>query len=434
MNIQILRNGVDSLYIAFRGALSANTLAALAAAKERALETGDDLPVEIMGIDGTIAPNGGGKSGYSYLFNTGIDGELWKIKKNDDPEQWNLFVEVSSLGLALKGYEAVKASLFETLETWGGRVIEESINRIDWAVDLVAPDFQLSAENFVNHSHCGVSDFSKGEQEEENTGSGFRVDYRNRKVKTVTVGKMPNRQVQVYDKRQEQIYKVNSPWFAIWGFDRADCPIVWRVELRAGKQYLKREPEQKKAWDIRTFADLEAAFGVMFETAMQQVRIIANGDYENISRAPDHAIWAAVRVELESALVGMVKGEITERVRTESRAQMTKMLSKQALGVAVSWSVASGHDLSEAAREFGSALDMEWRKYAYGEAFAKKYQAAAERLKFLNSEGSYDNANGSNNQRSGAAGQECAVIHERAGSGPGLGTGRGNHDGCYQPA
>jgi len=394
MSLTVLRSGIDTLDVAFMGALPGSVRAAMQDAKERAIENMSPEPLEINGVSGLISETGA-SGGYAFIFDTGKDGELWTFKNNDDPSNWNIRVSVRSARLACHGYRSCCERLFRSLEIFNAIVINESISRIDWAVDFVSSDFVLSAENFVCHSHCGVSEHS----EIDEGGSGFAVHYAGRETTSITVGKMPGRQVIVYDKRREQIRKADSVWFGVWGFEREDCPQVWRVELRAGKKHLKD-------WNITTFDDLDQKMGDMFKDAIEKVRILADGETEksNVTYANVAPIWAETGITLNVALHEHVSGAVRGRVLTGQRREMAKMYRQQVMGVAIPYAVALGHDAAEAAAEIGTALFKEWQAYSGNQEFQKKFKKTAERLKFLNGEREAGNADGFCYQGSGGTG------------------------------
>jgi hypothetical protein len=127
-----------------------------------------------------------------------------------------------------------------------------SVSRIDYAVDVLAPGFVLVPESFIMHSHCLRADHVD-----------MQIHGKSGRITSVTVGKMPARQVIVYDKRAEAIAHRKTHWWEIWNRalatrglpllepagDRSAC-AVWRVEMRAGKDLLKDR------WGIRDWAEL----------------------------------------------------------------------------------------------------------------------------------------------------------------------------------
>ena len=114
-----------------------------------------------------------------------------------------------------------------------------SIGRVDFAVDILAPEFDLEPEHFIMHARSRRKTFADLEQMQTHGPSG--------RFKSVTIGKQPGRQVIVYDKRKEVLSKRTVEWPIIWNrnlekmglpeldlVDRAKSQ-VWRVELRMGK-------------------------------------------------------------------------------------------------------------------------------------------------------------------------------------------------------
>ena len=114
------------------------------------------------------------------------------------------------------------------------------------------------------------------------------------------VGKMPGRQVIVYDKRREAIDKHKMQWFKIWGIDpKGKSNHIWRIELRAGKKHFKDR------WQLRTFADIEAAIGDVLKLAMEDIRYVADHQTDsNITRQQLHPLW-----EKASGIVFYAMGE-----------------------------------------------------------------------------------------------------------------------------
>ena len=63
----------------------------------------------------------------------------------------------------------------------------------------------------------------------------------NYSYESITLGKNPNRQIIVYDKRGEVIAKRNPAWFEFWDIHPKDMTqTVHRVEIRLYKEELKR--------------------------------------------------------------------------------------------------------------------------------------------------------------------------------------------------
>lgn len=219
MEIDVLRKGIDSLDVAFMGSVSALVREQLSEAKARAASEGKPEYVEIGGVAGHVGETGA-KGGYAFRFDTGPDGEIWTIKNSDDPTQWNIRVSVANAQLVVDGYHATKAALFDKLEKWGGKVLEESISRVDFAVDFVSEGYKIDVDLFSCHSHTEPEENGDEQEGIPVGGSEFSVRYARRQVNSLTIGKMPNRQVIIYDKRREVARKATTHWYEVWGLKR----------------------------------------------------------------------------------------------------------------------------------------------------------------------------------------------------------------------
>jgi len=417
--LRVIRRGFDTLDVAFQGAVNPRTRAALAEAKERAAEAQRPVLLEIEDFEGLVSPNGA-SGGYAFIWDTGPQGEIWTFKDNGDPEQWNIRVQVRSAKLAIQGYQATRDSLFGILDALGAYVRKESISRADFAVDFLAENFEFSSNDFVMHSHATARDDDDGLAWEEaaakayergieravreavskakahggdiekeaakaaaqvvKDGGGILTHSAGRKSTSVTIGKMPGRQVIVYDKRREAIRKSVTHWFDVWGFDKDDCPPIWRVEIRAGKEHLRD-------WRISTFDDLEAAIGDVYAAAVQSVRLLARQPEpgENVSRVESHPLWVLLTEELQGALreniSGIVKGRITEGYQD----QIQTMLRQQICGTVISYAVANGLTPEETKAHVIDILDRDMTAYYRDQPskFSTKFTEAKERYHFL---------------------------------------------------
>jgi hypothetical protein len=115
--------------------------------------------------------------------------------------------------------------------------------------------------------------------------------FRGRRLESVTIGKMPGRQIIVYDKRREAIEREKSFWFKSWGIAKDDPNAeVWRVEVRAGKKELKSK------YQIRRLEDFETGIGDLMVNALQEIRYLAHEQRDsNVSRQELHPLWSAAQ-------------------------------------------------------------------------------------------------------------------------------------------
>lgn len=349
--MDLIHRGFDALEIAYQGRVAAWARSKMLRAKEAALHDGEAVALTLGGVSGFVLPRGTrAEQGYAYIWDTGPDGCTWTIKESDDQEQWNLRVTVRSAWLATAGLDAVLDGLSGHLKAMAAQVLSESVGRVDYAIDFVAPGFVLDPEMVVAHNRCTVSPHAVDEPPED----PFRPVRRGRRWESVTVGRMPNRQVTIYDKRREVLMRDKPHWPVIWGVEWDDIPPIWRVELRAGKEHLKD-------WNITTVADLKDKMGDMFLAAVQSVRYLDREPRpaENITRVPVGVIWRAVREVLKESLLDYASGVQRGRIRVERRATVEAQYFAQARGLVVGWAVARGltpDRISEAGSDFSDQL------------------------------------------------------------------------------
>jgi hypothetical protein len=289
--MECLYSGFDGLDVAFDAALPRAALDTLEAAKDEAQAAMAPARAAVGTVDCLVAETGA-PGGYRYRFSTGDDGETWFIKAKPAPQSagyWGVRVSVNSLALALHGLDAIHKRLYDRLAAMGAEVKGEAVGRADFAADFRAPGFAIDPARFVAHSHS-----TKRDEVDDTLPS---TAWQGRRVSSVTIGKMPGRQVIVYDKRLEAVQKRKLHWFDIWGVDRAERVPVWRVEVRAGKRCLK------DIWRVTTVADLKATFADFVAHTFKAVRYLdAYNIDSNVTRAAVDPFWKEAARVMEAAL------------------------------------------------------------------------------------------------------------------------------------
>ena len=274
--------------LAIKGALAEPVLEQLEAAREIA-ETTQRKQMATIGPARQrflVQPHGQ-RGGYRYVLTNGPTGAIFAVKANPDPEEWNLFISVRAACLLTKGYEGTKQLLSDTIIGMGGMIRDHSVNRLDYAVDILATDFTLDMADFVTPGHAKVSAHWESGHSIGDNGEPIQPVMRGGRFETVTIGKMPGRQVILYDKRRAAIDKKELHWFEEWGVDRSDPgQQVWRVEIRAGKKALE------KGHIKRSFEAIDADFAGFLRKAMEEIRYVTGKqDHSNVSRAATHPLW-----------------------------------------------------------------------------------------------------------------------------------------------
>lgn len=341
--MEVLHRGFDGLDVAFEGQIGADLCSALEDAKAYASLSRKPTCLPWNGLVLLVAESGV-RGGYRFRADIGQFGGTWMFKAPNGKDKWGVRVSCSSLQLALFGLEETKHYLYDTLDALGIHLDGggESIGRVDFAVDILAPDFDLAAEDFVMHSNTGWA------QEGELVVP--RVNGKSDRITSVTVGKMPGRQVIVYDKRAEIIAKRKFAWWEIWDTYRAENenpPLVrenagqsraWRVEARAGKRHLKDK------WAITKWSDLEARCGDMIADTMCAVRHVIPSSDSNRSRWSTSKLWEIAQSEMSNELLGMRSFADVELVKEIQRAVFCDMMLKQSLGLVVTQGAVRGID------------------------------------------------------------------------------------------
>ncbi|MDO8423145.1 MAG: hypothetical protein Q7S99_13390 [Parvibaculum sp.] len=327
---QVLYSGYDTLDIAFSGAFPHTVLESLEAARTDAESFEKDQPAQI-GPDNVpvLVKSNGRRGGFRYVFDNGPTGAIFAAKKNTDPKQWNLFVSIRALRLLTLGYTGTKEWLHETLAAMGFQITEISVNRIDYAVDILAPKFKLDIANFIAPAQAKARPYWSKENWIENEINAPKAVLRGRRFESVTIGTMPNRQVIVYDKRRAALDKRELYWFDAWGLDKDDPSAqVWRIEIRAGRDALAKLTNTKRPYEV-----IEAVAKKFFIKAAEEIRYLESlSEQRNISRVPSHPIWTLLKDTLMSLPTSPTPPLLEARALEMLRRQRLDMAIKQGCG------------------------------------------------------------------------------------------------------
>lgn len=339
--MKVVYAGFDTIAVAFQGAFPPETIERLKSARDAAADQQEPVLVKIG--PGQVAMHiepSGLRGGYAFRGDTGPLGETLAFKANADPRQWNGFAQIRAAALAAYGYHGARDRLRERLAQMGFVVTGQAVNRIDYAVDFLAPAFELRPDGFVAHPRAKRRPhWGKRNDTDPNQPSAVLAG---RTLESVTVGKMPGREAIVYNKRREAIAKRNLHWFEIWKIDRDDPDaMVWRVEMRAGKKELQR-------WNIRTFEDVETCGGDVVRNALDEIRYVApeQGD-SNVTRQGLDPLWVVMIEQVERGLFDFRAGLLPSRIKEIEREAAIRTHEGLILGNLASLAVAMGWDDEE---------------------------------------------------------------------------------------
>jgi hypothetical protein len=339
----VLHAGFDGLDLALKARPGPELVAFLEEAKACAEAFQQDAVSTFNGLRLIVGATGA-KGGYAYRFDTGRMGATWFAKKPREKDPWGIRLSVKSRPLALLGLDRVREEIDATCTTLGLRYPPGgvSIGRVDFAVDILAPDFTLDPTAFVIHARTNRKAHTDLAEMATNGPSG--------RYTSVTLGKMPGRQVILYDKREEVRKKHKPEWPLIWNetlaclglppldLDDRATSTVWRAELRLGKDGLRQ------THDIRGWGAFHEHLQEEMNRLAEDVTYRLPGTDSNRSRWPLHPIWQVVQQTVATRLFNHEVTVPPDSVRELDLAQKRREIESMIAGLAVPLGVLDGKD------------------------------------------------------------------------------------------
>ena len=381
--MRVIHKGFDTINLSIEANIPKEFFEFLTKEQELAADERSSRLIQYESLDFELLQYGG--SGYRFILKSGQLGVTWMFKKPNPKDSWGIYISIGSTLLATQGLGYARALINSTLDRLGVRFQSNqvSLNRADFCVDILAPDFELFPDNFVIHSHTNRADHLSAADDVECNGKSGQFT-------SVTIGKMPGRQVIVYDKRREVIDKQKPIWWEIWNANlrRLDLPLldrkdrrssqVWRVEARAGKRMLKDR------WQIRTWEDFDRLFGDFANEALQKIRYCEPTEDTNRARWPNHKIWDLVRETMDEDLEELCSFVEPSRVKQIDKMQHIKVMTDLIFGNALTLFALEGvkpDDLQENLRGVGKRLNE--KLLADEDRAHSKLAAAKDRYRFV---------------------------------------------------
>lgn len=382
--MKIVHKGFDTLTLSIQANIPQELFAYLDTERERAEEARKQVPVSYGGAEFDLLPYGG--NGYRFILQGGPLEVTWFFKKPNARDPWGIRISVGSTLLATQGLGYARAYIDKTLTRLGVRfgAHQVSIARVDFCVDILAPEFALQPEQFVIHSHSNRADHQAADEDQRSNGKSGRFT-------SVTIGKMPGRQVIIYDKRREVIDRHKPIWWDIWNanLEREGLPPlvtsdaaqsrVWRIEVRAGKDLLKDR------WQVRTWAQLDALFGDVVAEAFGKVRYCEPDSTDsNRARWPNHPLWDLVSSASDGDLMELRSHVDPDRVKYVHRDEHVRLILAQVVGNATTLAALEGTeepDLTDYMVQVGRRLSE--AVSADPERAANKLNGARSRYRFV---------------------------------------------------
>lgn len=374
--MHLLRAGIDSLYFAVRGSLPLRVITQLADAKRKAIETRCEADITFAGTDLRADVSFSGQTGgYQFVFDTGPLGARFAIKESSETLDWNLFVKPHASAFLGLGFKAAIKSALKTIEQIGGRIAEVSVNRVDYAMDIRADGTELDLSRIIAHPRTKRA--PHWERSEQFQPSAILTG---RRIESITVGRMPGRQVIVYDKTVEARTSQHLYWFEAWKIDPNDRGArVWRVELRLGRHALKTMLKMK------TLKELELHLPQALCDLLQRIRYTAAGESDpNVTRRRRDPLWVIAGGHVQSAdLLGGIGDLAPERLMEITREQMSGSYTKLIVGNAAGFAATRRFDDVAIRETLSEQVAIEIDRAIQTDSFHRSMKRARARVALL---------------------------------------------------
>ena len=373
--MNLIYQGFDGLDVSFQGIFPEDVRAALREAKEKAYDTRKETLALLGEKEIAVLVQPTGARGYQFIFNTGADREVWWLADNDKSDRWNIRVSVRSLSLAKYGYAGVKSNILGFLEDMEARgaledfKLLERVSRFDYCFDFISDNFTINPKCICAHSNM-KRDFI----------GGNRLITKNKHIETALIGKMPNRQLTIYNKKKEIIQKGKEYWFKIWGINKEELEnkIIWRVEIRAGK-------EELNSWNLKRFKDFEEKAGdVLFDIANSIRYVKPNYKDKNKARWKNKEFWDELLNNLKINLIEYSNNSKRHKLipiyRHEKELEYLKIIASL-IPPYLAIKNYDYDDLASGLTDIERYIALEFKEFP--EIYAKKIKEANERFIFL---------------------------------------------------
>lgn len=340
---RIVHHGFDTIEVAFQGFLPPSVRRILALLQGRAREQGQAQLATIGegNLECHVFGAGLGSANHNYTWRIqSASGLIWAWIDSQDIEQWNGRVKIGAETLLALGYRGAVAQVRKELAQLGAVVKALSIGRADYCMDFLAPEFRLSLERLVCH-HRMRGDTMSPEARALADANNIGVRYTARRCNSIRLGHVSLLQLAIYSKSKEARDKQKDFWWEAWKLDKSDTNnIVWRVEIRAGKELLRDR------YNIRTFEDLEKKIGDVYAEALRKVRLLADDEDErtdkNVTRARLDELWKLARETIDGELAWAQIGAQPDRVKFLVKERAIKNAAQSLIGAAYSWLTLTG--------------------------------------------------------------------------------------------
>ena len=341
-----LAHGWDTIVEAYDIFPSDRVISVMETVKERAAADGERIPFQLGGVTVWMWPKG--LRSWSWVIED--DAGRFMMRFRARAPSYGVMVEYRSAALwALRDafdwselQAEIDAMLRSFCATRSGVEQPVLVSRADYAFDFYAPEFSRSSTPALFDLWSAHQEVKRRMQSGDFWGR--------RRIETWTLGKKKSLQVQLYNKALEitevsgkdwmsDIYKANAD------ANRLACyegkPVdVWRLEIRMGKDWLKRrwfqvDDAKRSARRRDIFTD---HIGDLISDAMQSIQLKEPeipGRAKQLNRRPAHWFWGVA----SEAIGAATARPYVARLTTGRRKALSEMFRKSAFGYLRSLSV-----------------------------------------------------------------------------------------------
>lgn len=339
--MKVIYTNFDGLEFTIKQVLPSKLALMMEEAKEQ-LKSTEEITALFFG-DHHLLLHATGAKGYAYRCTERKTG-IWFFKKPNERDPWGIRFSASSHALATNGLEGVRKDCAALMEAMGINAPESSYcpSRVDFAVDFIDPAFMLDPEQFVVAAQTGKKGVYSTDAPDQ-----IQVSGRANRIESVTVGKMPRRQIIIYNKSREVAVRGKSEWPIIWrealGDDARvlDGATVWRAEIRVAKRHLKDD------WHVEGWHSFYELLAQIFRKLLQDYRYCETGTDINRARWRDHPLWDCLHEIIETDLFDYVPNFDPDLVTSVKRETKLDELHTQILGLFISTAAINGVDETE---------------------------------------------------------------------------------------
>ncbi|MGB7318887.1 MAG: hypothetical protein WBC85_13050 [Planktotalea sp.] len=324
--MKVIYHGFDGLEFAIKASLTEEMCGEFSAAQELAKEN-DEFCALKVGDEWLHIHSTGARGGYAYRLSHASTG-TWFFKKHSlNNDAWGVRFSAASHALAISGLEGLRQKCAALLLTLGIKASDSDYrpSRADFAVDFIIPNFEPKPENFVINSQTNRKGISEIE--------GIETNAKSNRITSITVGKMPNRQVIIYDKSLEANIRRKGEWPLIWRQNvgsELDGARVWRVELRIAKRHFK------DVWNVDGWASFYELLKRILQKLLNDIRYCEPNAEAKRARWTVHPIWQEVSRVASESLFDHIPTLTPDKYVEVKREQKIDELQKQALGLLIS--------------------------------------------------------------------------------------------------